>query len=179
MEMYFFFVHDSMIYWDDCPENQNTASQMHVAPRISVHCCPLLTICPRCCPRHAPDMNNFICIASVCSIYSYYVKIFVGFQVGFPDKRWTFNREINTKYWFCRRQEVCKLVILNGSRATPRVRERTLLTILNVQNDGDNYFLPQKSKLLREKISSEIVYFKDLEFIISRCHKKKAGFYHR
>ena len=32
-----------------------TASQMHEAPRIVVHCCPLLTICPRCCPRHAPD----------------------------------------------------------------------------------------------------------------------------
>ena len=31
------------------------ASQMHVAPRIVVHCCPLLTICPRCCPRHTPD----------------------------------------------------------------------------------------------------------------------------
>ena len=25
---------------------------MHVAPRIVVHCCPLLTICPICCPRH-------------------------------------------------------------------------------------------------------------------------------
>ena len=29
-------------------------TQMHVAPRIVVHCCPLLTICPRCCPRHGP-----------------------------------------------------------------------------------------------------------------------------
>ena len=29
---------------------------MQVAPRIVVHSCPLLTIYPRCCPRHATDM---------------------------------------------------------------------------------------------------------------------------
>ena len=28
---------------------------MLIAPPIAVHCCSLLTICPRCCPRHAPD----------------------------------------------------------------------------------------------------------------------------
>ena len=43
---------------------KKTASQMHVAPRIVVHCSPLLTICPRCCPRHAlydaPDMPQMM-----------------------------------------------------------------------------------------------------------------------
>ena len=32
-----------------------TASLMYVKPRIVVHYCPLLTICRRCFPRHAPD----------------------------------------------------------------------------------------------------------------------------
>ena len=34
---------------------KETTSQMHVAPQIAIHCNALLTICPRCCPRHAPD----------------------------------------------------------------------------------------------------------------------------
>ena len=33
---------------------------MHVAPQIVVHCCPLLTICPRCCPKHAQDMPQMM-----------------------------------------------------------------------------------------------------------------------
>ena len=35
---------------------RKTASQMHIAPMIVVNCCLLLKICPRCCPRHPPDM---------------------------------------------------------------------------------------------------------------------------
>ena len=46
---------DNMSISDDLQTTQiKTASQMHVAPRIVVHCCPLLTVCPRWCPSHAP-----------------------------------------------------------------------------------------------------------------------------
>ena len=45
---------------DYCWWHLKTASQMQVAPRIVVQSCPLLTIYPRCCPRHATDMPQMM-----------------------------------------------------------------------------------------------------------------------
>ena len=43
-----------------CLQCWKTASQMHVAPRIVIHRCSLLTICPRWCPIHAPDIPQMM-----------------------------------------------------------------------------------------------------------------------
>ena len=54
-------------YTATVPEGQSTAmhsTEAIINKWVVVHCCPLLTICPRCCPRHppygAPDMRQMM-----------------------------------------------------------------------------------------------------------------------